>query len=121
MSACGGRCWARPQTHHAPLLPERIASHYDVVVRFREVRWDDWSEDHIGHRGIGLDDVEDVVLFPPRYVCRGRDGKTLVYGTTDGGRHLLVVVVEEGDGVVFVVTARDMNRSEQRTFRAKGR
>jgi hypothetical protein len=55
------------------------------VVRFREVRWDDWSEDHIGHRGIGLDDVEDVVLFPPRYVCRGRDGKTLVYGTQTAG------------------------------------
>ncbi len=67
------------------------------------------------------DEVEDVVLYPPRYACAGREGTTLVYGTTRGGRHLLVVVVEEGDGVVFVVTARDMDRSEQRTFRAKGR
>lgn len=89
-------------------------------MRFREVRWEDWSEDHIAQHGVAPDEVEDVVMHPPRYACGGRDGTTLVYGTTRGGRHLLVVVAEEGDGVVFVVTARDMNRNEQRTFRAKG-
>lgn len=90
-------------------------------MRFESVRWTEWSEDHLAHRGIGQTDVEDAVLHPPRWTDGGRDGTTLVYGTTRGGRHLVVVVVEEGGGEVFVVTARDMTESERRTFRRKGR
>jgi hypothetical protein len=44
----------------------------------------------------------------------GREGTLEVYGRTDAGRRLLVVVVDEGRGVCFVVTARDMTDSERR-------
>jgi hypothetical protein len=41
-------------------------------------------------------------------------------GTSNEGRHLLVVVTEGADGRDFVVTARDMTDSEKRLFREKG-
>jgi len=49
------------------------------------------------------------------------EGSTLVYGRTDGGRHLLVVLVESVDGRWYVATARDLTETEMRTFRRKGR
>ena len=60
-----------------------------------------------------------MLFDPPRWITSGRGGTALVYGATEAGRHLLVVVVDEGDGGVFVVTARDMNRSDKRTFERK--
>lgn len=48
-------------------------------------------------------------------------GTTLVYAMTDGERYLLVVIAPAVDGGVYIVTARDLNDSERRTFRRKGR
>lgn len=50
----------------------------------------------------------------------GKDDSTLVYGCTAVGRHLFVVVVDDG-GEAFVVTARDMTEREKRTFKRKAR
>lgn len=44
----------------------------------------------------------------------------MVLGTSNEGRHLLVVVAEAAGGRDFVVTARDMTDSERRLFREKG-
>jgi len=49
-------------------------------------------------------------------VAKGRDDVRLVFGTTDSGRHLAVVLSEAEDGRLFVVTARDMTESERRAF-----
>lgn len=46
---------------------------------------------------------------------------TLLYCATDDGRPLLVVLAEAVDGRWYVATARDMNDTERRTFRRKGR
>jgi len=51
----------------------------------------------------------------------GPEEVELVFGTTDAGRYLLVVLVEAADGRDFVVTARDMRDSERQAFRRKGR
>jgi len=40
---------------------------------------------------------------------------------TNAGRYLLVVIASALDGGLYVVTARDLNSSERRTFRRKGR
>jgi uncharacterized protein len=44
-----------------------------------------------------------------------------VFGTTDTGRSLLVVLAESIDGRAYVVTARDMTNAEHQAFRRKGR
>lgn len=55
-----------------------------------------------------------------RHPAGGRWSRSLVLGTSNEGRHLLVVVSEAADGRDFVVTARDMTDHEKRLFREKG-
>jgi uncharacterized protein len=88
---------------------------------YGEVRWTAWSEDHIARHRVAPAEVEDVLFTRPRWTTAGRDDTTLVFGTTMTGRLLLVVTVDEGDGVAFVVTAREMTEQEKRTFRRKAR
>jgi uncharacterized DUF497 family protein len=88
---------------------------------YREVRWTDWTEAHICRHGVAPADVEEVLFGRPRWIAKGRDDTTLVFGSTRSGRLLLVVTANEGGGVAFVVTAREMTEQEKRTFRRKAR
>ena len=88
---------------------------------FREVRWTDWSEDHLVRHGVTPGEVEEVLFTRPRWTTKGREDTTLVYGSTAVGRLLMVVTVDEGDGLAFVVTAREMNAQEKRIYRRKSR
>jgi uncharacterized DUF497 family protein len=85
-------------------------------VRITAVRWDEWSEDHIDAHRVGTAEVEGVIFDRASEQRTGREGTVEVYGRTDAGRRLLVVVVDEGRGVCFVVTARDMTDSERRLY-----
>jgi hypothetical protein len=87
----------------------------------REIRWTPESEEHIwGHR-VTPDQVEQVVYTRPRLALKGRDGTTCMFGQTDAGRYLMVVLSESQAGGFYVVTARDMTEGERRTFRSKAR
>lgn len=97
-----------------------MRSHYGEWV-FGEVKDSEWSENHIAGRGITLDEVREAILQRPYWQQNGRSGSFLCYGTTQTGKHLLVVVVEDRPGVAFVVTAREMTGSEKKTFRRRAR
>lgn len=86
---------------------------------FRVVRWTRWSEEHVAAHAVTPGELEAVLFDPPRWVAAGREGATLVFGQTHEGRYLFLVVVEEEGGAVVIVTARDMNDSERRTYRRK--
>lgn len=77
---------------------------------FKAIRDSSWSDDHVAAHGVSLDEVREAILERPYWSAPGREGTTLVYGLTFAGRHLLVVVIAEGDEA-FVVTARDMKES----------
>jgi uncharacterized DUF497 family protein len=87
---------------------------------FGEVMWTEDSEAHIARHGVQPSEVEQALYGRPRLRTAGRDGTTLVLGTSNQGRHLLVVIAEAADGRDFVVTAREMTDTEKRLFREKG-
>jgi hypothetical protein len=91
------------------------------VVPWREIRWTEESEEHIARHKVTPDEVEQVVNTHPRLTKTGRGGTELIYGTTDAGRYLLIVVSEALDGLDFIVTARDMDLDEQQEFRRQAR
>lgn len=91
------------------------------MVDVREIRWTERAEDHIAAHGVTPGEVEQVVNTRPRLTVPGRDGVEYVFGTSDAGRYLLVVLAESLDGRDYVATARDMTDSERRTFRRKAR
>lgn len=90
-------------------------------VAWREIQWSDDSEAHIARHNVAPGEVEQLVNSRPRYTRPGRDGTELLYGTTNAGRHLLVVLAESEDGRDYVVTARDMTAGERRVFAEKTR
>jgi uncharacterized DUF497 family protein len=87
----------------------------------REIRWTENAEDHIAAHAVAPDEVEQVVNTRPRLVLTGREETDYVFGTTDAGRYLLVVLTEAVDGRDHVVTAREMTDAERQAFRRKGR
>jgi len=87
----------------------------------REIRWTSESEAHIARHGVTPEEVEQAVTSKPRYEVPGREDSTLLYCATDEGRPLLIVLVEALDGRWYVATARELNDTERRTFRRKGR
>lgn len=84
-----------------------------------EIRWTEESETHIARHGIEATEVEVAAYTGLRFTTPGREGTRLVFGTTNAGRHLLIVLAEGLDGSDYCVTAREMTDSERRLFRRK--
>src|SRR5215204_230797 len=70
----------------------RNAMQYTPVVR--EIRWTEWSEEHIAEHEVSAAEVEEVVYQKP-YLERREGQEVLVYGQTDSGRYLLVVLAPD--------------------------
>lgn len=86
---------------------------------WHEVGWTDESEAHIARHGVSPAEVHQVLDSDPRLYRDSRDGTTLVFGTTYGGRHLIVVLADAADGRDYVVTARPMTATEKAAFQRK--
>ena len=84
--------------------------------------WTEESEEHIwtSHK-VRPAEVEEVVNTRPRYTKVGREDTEELYGRTDAGRYLFVVLSEALDGRDYVVTARDMESNERQTYSRRAR
>lgn len=81
----------------------------------RDFEWDDANEEHIARHGVTPAEVEEV--FQGRiYVKRAGGGRYAVLGRTGTGRHLVVIVLRRGGGLVRVITARGMIEWERRLY-----
>lgn len=58
------------------------------------------------------------VLHRPYFIKRSGDRFEL-YGKTDGGRYLTVILEKIKDNLFFVITARDSTKSEKALYRKK--
>lgn len=71
------------------MLWPRNAMQYTPWVR--EIRWTEWSEDHIAKHGVTPTEVEEVI-YRSRYLRQsGKGTEILVRGRTAAGRLLLIV------------------------------
>lgn len=100
--------------------PQRVVRCTTLPI-VREIRWTEQSEDHIARHGVAPGDVEEVVLSRPRLAARGREDTTLIFGATNAGRYLVVILADSEDGRMYVVTARDMTDPERRAFSRRAR
>ena len=76
------------------------------------------QEEHIwsNHR-VAPEEAEEA-CFSQVFAVRGRDRSYAIYGQTEAGRYLLVVLYPRRQGVYSLATARDMTRSERRRYQA---
>ena len=90
----------------------------------RDLRWQDDRAGHIARHQVVPTEVEEAVLGDQRALLERagaarRDPSQTVYvvlGRTAAGRYLAVALIDEGRGVGFPLTARDMNRVERRRY-----
>ena len=78
-----------------------------------------WTSDRVEHirkkHGISCREVEEVCEVG-YWIRRGRKDRYLVYGQTESGRYLLVVLKPESIGKFRVITARNMTDDERRIY-----
>jgi uncharacterized protein len=79
--------------------------------------WDSQNLEHISRHGVNDFEVEHVILYDKARLKQGRGGTYCVFGTTEEGRYLFIVIAAKGGGVVRVVTARDMSYKERRYYK----
>ena len=81
----------------------------EVAPEIEEKLW-------VKHR-ITVDEVEEALLNPHIEQRKPGDRKRrYVYGRTDGGRYLFVVVERLGLRRFFLLTAMDMDKGERRKY-----
>jgi uncharacterized DUF497 family protein len=89
-------------------------------LRITELDIDDGNLAHLCRHGVSPEEI---------YQCLGHRMKVrekkkqanryYLYGRTDGGRHLFVVLVDLGSGLVRPISAREMTPAERRYYGKK--
>jgi len=82
------------------------------------LHWDDVNIEHIARHGLSLVDIEEV-CFGEHISFRGREKRYILYGRTEGGM-MIMVVLERLSGLVFrPITARLMTDREEHYYRKR--
>ena len=81
----------------------------EVTLEIEEKIW-------VKHR-VTVDEVEEA-LFNPHIEKRkpGNDKRRYIYGRTEAGRYLFIVVEQIGPRHFFFLTAMDMDKGERRKY-----
>lgn len=92
-------------------------------MRIERVRLLDAEKIEVKH-AVRAHEVTEVFANRPRYrrLRRGRFRGEDVYaalGQTNGGRHLVVFFIHKRDGTALVLSGRDMERDERRSYARK--
>jgi len=87
---------------------------------FEELNWDDERLEHIATHDVAISEVLEVlegVFWSPKW----EGDRRRVYGQTENGRYLFIIVGRRRSGELWLVTARDMTTGERRLFLKKGK
>ena len=91
-------------------------------MKIEKISWDQETVDHIYNHSVSPEEVEEVLFndVEPPIIMRGKEGKYLAYGKTQGSR-LLFIVWASKYKKTKIITARDMAQKEKRFYkRSKG-
>ena len=88
--------------------------------RIVRLRWGDGTGLRGSRDGVKGAEIEEVLRWDP-YLRTDGASRTLAYGATSQGRHLLVVLRRAGPRDLRVVAARDMTDREREATRRRPR
>ncbi len=89
-------------------------------MKIERISWDQETVDHISNHSVFPEEVEAVLFndVTSPLIMRGKEGKYLAYGKTNGGRLLLVVWAAKYRKTK-IVTARDMSKKEKQFYKRR--
>ena len=85
------------------------------MIRIKDFLWDRDTMAHIDRHGVNPEEVEEACFFNP-LVRKSKKDRYFVFGRTQSGRYLTIIIETLGEGWIKVITARDMVRSERRKY-----
>ena len=93
-----------------------------MVIRIDALEIDDHILDKIESKhGVDLGEIEEACLSDTVHVRKTKEELYKVFSKTQAGRYLLIVLVNRGNGIWKVVTARGLNDTERRLYiKARG-
>ena len=107
-----------------PFLLERyyIANEVGNIVKIEKISWDQETVDHIFNHSVSPEEVEEVLFndMDLPIIMRGKEGRYLSYGKTNGGRFLFLVWAFK-NRKTKIITARNMTKKEKQFYRRKKR
>ena len=88
------------------------------MFKFRLLVWSEEAEIHIWSKHRVTTRETEEAAYHSRLVVKGR-GRAVyeVFGRTESGRYLLVVIRLLGEGTAKLITARSMTPAEQRRYK----
>ncbi|MDL1983941.1 MAG: BrnT family toxin [Deltaproteobacteria bacterium] len=91
-------------------------------MKIERISWDQETVDHISNHSVSPEEVEEVLFNDTDLplIMRGKEGKYLAYGKTNGGRFLLVVWAFRYRKTK-IITARDMSKKEKQLYKRRRR
>jgi hypothetical protein len=89
-------------------------------MKIERISWDQETVDHISNHSVSPEEVEEALFndVDPPLIMRGKEGKYLAYGKTNGGRFLLVVWAAKYRKTK-IITARDMSKKEKLFYKRR--
>jgi len=85
-------------------------------MKIRRLIWDDWNEEHVLKHGVTTGEVEEV-CYSKHYAIKSGKNKMAIWGQTEDGRYLLVVLGVREYGDYYPVTSRDMEDRERKQYK----
>ena len=89
-------------------------------MNFREYDWDDINIEHLAEHGVTPQDVEEACFNQP-LIMRAGTSRYIVYGRSDSGRYLFIVAIHKEKGLIRIISARGMSKSECKLYNRKRR
>jgi len=89
-------------------------------MKIERISWDQETVDHISNHSVSPEEVEEALFndMSSPFIMRGKQGRYLAYGKTNGGRFLLVVWAAKYRKTK-IITARDMSKKEKQFYRRR--
>ena len=82
---------------------------------FQSFQWDQYNIAHIAEHQVAPEEAEEACYHKP-LIFKSRLERYYVFGRTDSGRYLTVIIALNNNGQVRVITARDMSDAERQRF-----
>jgi hypothetical protein len=91
-------------------------------MKIEKISWDEETIDHISKHSVSPEEVEEALFneIDSPLIMRGKEGRYLAYGKTNGGR-LLLVVWASRYRKTKIITARDMSKKEKQFYKRRKR
>lgn len=82
-----------------------------------ELLWDEETIEHIWERHhLSIKEVDEAFHDPEALIHTGKYGRQVVYGRTEAGRYLTIIVKFESRRVAWLISARPMKDSERQRY-----